>query len=80
MFLFLTSSAFSHFFRFVSLRFIIYLARVVDTARHGLADEGRHSLRAVTEGQPAGTNAEKGGAYSQAFLNKDVKLRGFFPF
>lgn len=61
MFPFLTSSVFSHYFNFVSLRFIIYLARVVDTARYGLADDGRHSLRAATEGQPAGMNAEKGG-------------------
>ena len=61
MFLFLTSSVFSHYFHFVSLRFIIYLACVVDAARHSLADEGRQSLRAATEGQPAGMNAEKGG-------------------
>lgn len=37
IFLFLTSSVFSHF-HFVSLGFIIYLACVVKTARCGLAD------------------------------------------
>lgn len=78
MFLFLTSSMFSRYFRFVFLLFVIYLACVVDTARHGLTGEGSHSLRAVTEEQPAGMNAEKGGGYSKTFLNKDVELRGFY--
>lgn len=50
---------------------------MVDTARHGLAEEGRLGLRAVTEGQPAGRNAEKGAGCSKTFLNKDVELRGF---
>lgn len=69
MFLFLTSSVFSHYFHFVSLRFIICFACVVDPARHG------HILKAATLGQPAGTNIEKGGEYSKTFLNKDVELR-----
>lgn len=49
-----------------------------------LADEGEGSLRAVTEGEPAGMNAEKGGGYSKhpkqgwgtggVLLFKDLKL------
>lgn len=54
---------YSHYFNFVSLGFITYPACVVDTTRHRLADEGGGSLRAATEGEPAGMNAEKGGGY-----------------
>lgn len=60
MFLFLASSLFSHYFNFSSLRFVIYLALVIDTAQCGLADDGRHSWRAATERQPGGVNAGRG--------------------
>lgn len=77
MFLFLARSVFSHYFNFASLRFIIYLAFVIDTARCGLADDGRHSWRAATERQPGGMNADKGGGYTHTFPNKDVELKAF---
>lgn len=76
MFLFLASCVFSHYFSFASLRFIIYLAFVIDAARCGLADEGRHSRTAATERQPGGENAERG---IHSHLPKQG-TEGFFPF
>lgn len=77
MFLFLASSVFTHYFNFAFLRFIIYLAFVIGTARCGLADDGRHSWRAATERQPGGMKADKGGGYTHTFPNKDVELKVF---
>lgn len=75
MILFLVSSAFSHYFNFASLRFIICLAFVINMARCGLADGGRHSWRAAAEGQPEGVSVGRG--IHSHLPKSDVELKVF---